>query len=114
LNRRGAEAQRTQRGKRNFSSHLERASPIEDQIGRLTAIATIIAGLTPAIQGIPEAIANFFFVADNITELGLNINSIAGNLTRAYAGLFHSHLARLRINSESNSESRLKTTEKRL
>ncbi|MCC5615182.1 hypothetical protein LC605_08855 [Nostoc sp. CHAB 5836] len=28
------------------------------------------------------------------------------------AGLFHSHLARLRINSESNSESRLKTTEK--
>jgi len=29
-------------------------------------------------------------------------------------GLFHSHLARLRINSESNSESRLKTTEKRL
>jgi hypothetical protein len=27
------------------------------------------------------------------------------------AGLFHSHLARLRINSESNSESRLKTTE---
>ncbi len=26
-------------------------------------------------------------------------------------GLFHSHLARLRMNSESNSESRLKTTE---
>ncbi|WP_375453018.1 hypothetical protein, partial [uncultured Nostoc sp.] len=30
------------------------------------------------------------------------------------AGLFHSHLARLRMNSESNSESRLKTTEKKL
>jgi hypothetical protein len=27
--------------------------------------------------------------------------------------LFHSHLARLRMNSESNSESRLKTTEKK-
>ncbi|GEM_PF-1371125 len=32
----------------------------------------------------------------------------------AQPGLFHSHLARLRMNSESNSESRLKTTEKRL
>ncbi len=31
-----------------------------------------------------------------------------------HSGLFHSHLARLRMNSESNSESRLKTTEKRL
>jgi PemK-like, MazF-like toxin of type II toxin-antitoxin system len=29
----------------------------------------------------------------------------------SFPGLFHSHLARLRINSESNSESRLKTTE---
>jgi hypothetical protein len=27
------------------------------------------------------------------------------------AGLFHSHLARLRMNSESNSKSRLKTTD---
>ena len=32
----------------------------------------------------------------------------------AMAGLFHSHLVRLRMNSESNSESRLKTTKKRL
>jgi hypothetical protein len=31
---------------------------IEDQIGRLTAIATAIAALTPAINGIPDAIAN--------------------------------------------------------
>ncbi|MDZ8086506.1 MAG: hypothetical protein RMY16_13255 [Nostoc sp. DedQUE12b] len=31
---------------------------IEDQVGRLTAIATAIAALTPAIQGIPNAIAN--------------------------------------------------------
>ncbi len=30
------------------------------------------------------------------------------------AGLFHSHLVRLRMNSESNSEIRLNTTEKRL
>ena len=31
---------------------------IEDQVGRLTAIATAIAALTPAINGIPNAIAN--------------------------------------------------------
>ena len=42
------------------SYFVQCVSPIEDQIGRLTAIATIIAGLTPAIQGIPNAIANFF------------------------------------------------------
>lgn len=36
----------------------EQKKDFDDQIGRLTAIATGIAALTPAIQGIPDAIAN--------------------------------------------------------
>jgi hypothetical protein len=47
------------------------------------------------------------------TKISLFLSSLSpcGNL---WPGLLHSHLARLRINSESNNESRLKTTEKRL
>jgi hypothetical protein len=47
----------------------------------------------------------------------LNIPSLSNRdmcfkfVVTTITGLFHSHLGRLRMNSESNSESRLKTTE---
>ncbi|MHC5675868.1 hypothetical protein [Nostoc sp.] len=45
---------------------------------------------------------------------GISCSEVQVPSSEVEAGLFHSHLARFRMNSESNSESRLKTTEKKL
>jgi len=55
-----------------------------------------------------------FISPSNVSEFHTAYRLISKRCDRLHTGLFHSHLARLRINSESNSESRLKTTEKRL